>query len=105
MEYNAKSGANNARFYCIICENRPEVKQRGGIYAKSVFAVLYFFLIVVKKFAETLEVNDFSFAKEFYNFVYVRVVGKPQNVVVGSAGFLFCCTLLRHYFYKLWKIN
>jgi len=42
-------------------------------------------------FAETLEVDDFTFAEEFDHITNVRVIHKPQNVVVGYSRLLFPC--------------
>jgi len=46
-------------------------------------------------FAETLIVDDLSLAQEADCVIDVRVVGKPQDVIVGFAGFLFCCYNVR----------
>ena len=39
--------------------------------------------------AETLEVHDFPRPQKPDCVVDIRVVGKPQNIVIGDAGFLF----------------
>lgn len=46
-------------------------------------------------FAEALEVDDFPSTQEFDDVVDIRVIGKPQNVVVGDAGLLLCCDRVR----------
>ena len=45
--------------------------------------------------AEALEVDDLPGAQKFDDVVDIRVVGKPQNVVVGDAGLLLCCDRVR----------
>lgn len=56
----------------------------------SVLAGFDLILIVVEKLAEALEMHDFSRTEKLDDFVYIGVVGEPQNVVVGRAGFLLC---------------
>lgn len=46
-------------------------------------------------FAETLEVDDFPLSQETDDIVDVRVVGKAEDIVVGEAGFLLWCDLVR----------
>ena len=41
--------------------------------------------------AEALEVDDFPGTQEFNDVVDIRIVGEPQNIVVGDAGLLLCC--------------
>ena len=41
--------------------------------------------------AKALEVNYLPLAKELYDVVYVGIVGKTKNVVVGGASLLLCC--------------
>ena len=43
---------------------------------------------VLKAFAESLIMDDFSFPKEFYRVAHVRVVAEKKNIVVSLAGFL-----------------
>ncbi len=45
-------------------------------------------------FTKTLEVHNFSRTQEFYWFTNIGVFYQAENVVVGGAGFLFCCTLI-----------
>ena len=45
-------------------------------------------------FAETLEVNDLPFTQEFDHIVNIRIIGQPQDVVIGDPGLLFCCYLI-----------
>ena len=42
-------------------------------------------------FTEPLEVYDLPLPQEFYDIVHIRIVRKPQDVVIGHAGLLFCC--------------
>ena len=44
-----------------------------------------------QSFAEALEVDDFPCTQEFNDVVDIRIVGEPQNIVVGDAGLLLCC--------------
>ena len=46
-------------------------------------------------FAEALEMDDFPGTQEFNDVVDVRIVRKPQNIVVGDAGLLLCCDRVR----------
>ena len=45
--------------------------------------------------AEALEMDDLPGTQELDDVVDVRVIGKPQNVVVGDAGLLLCCDRVR----------
>ena len=38
--------------------------------------------------AKALEVDDFPFPKELDHVIYVRIVGQPQNIVIGDPCFL-----------------
>ena len=40
-------------------------------------------------FAETLEVYDFPFPKEFNDIVYIRIVRKAQDIIIGHPCLLF----------------
>ena len=46
-------------------------------------------------FAEPLEVHDLPLPQEADNIIYVRIVGKTQDVVIGKAGLLLCCNGVR----------
>ena len=46
-------------------------------------------------FAKTLEMDDFALAKEADHVVDIRIVRQPKDVVVGEAGLLLCCDLVR----------
>ena len=48
-----------------------------------------------QSFAEALEVDDFPGTQEFNDVVDIRIVGEPQNIVVGDAGLLLCCDRVR----------
>ena len=45
--------------------------------------------------AEALEVDHLPGPEEPDHIIHVRVVGEPENVVVGNAGLLLCCDLIR----------
>lgn len=49
----------------------------------------------VQPFAETLEMHDFAFPQETDWVADFRVFDKAQDIVIGSAGFLFCCDLVK----------
>ena len=49
----------------------------------------------VQPFAETLEMHDFAFSQETDWVADFRVFDKAQDIVIGSAGFLFCCDLVK----------
>lgn len=38
--------------------------------------------------------HHLALAQEAYHFVYVGVVGKPQDIVIGRSRLLFCCHVL-----------
>lgn len=48
-----------------------------------------------KAFTKTLIMNDFTCTQEADRFTYLRVLDKPQDIIVGGSGFLFCCNLIR----------
>lgn len=68
------------------------VKRRVG--KVDVFLV-HLLLGQTHRLAEALEVNDLPLTQEADDVVDIRVVGKAQNVVIGEAGFLFCCNGVR----------
>ena len=41
------------------------------------------------RLTEALEVNNFPFPQELDHVVHIRIVGKPQNVVIGNPCLLF----------------
>ena len=45
-------------------------------------------------FAEPLEVDDFAFPQEAERGEDFGVIGHVDEVFVGGAGFLFCCTFV-----------
>ncbi len=49
--------------------------------------------------AESLIVNDFSFAKKFDGVAHIRVVGETKNVVIGCSRLLLC---YYHVFATFW---
>lgn len=70
--------------------------RRGALFLlpiQSRVHVIYVFLIqpFPKKLAgltETLEMNDLPLPQELDHVVHIRVVGQPENVVVGDPGLL-----------------
>lgn len=51
-------------------------------------------LCYAQSFAESLKMNDFPFSQEFYRITYIRIVSKPENIVVGCTCLLLCCHVL-----------
>ena len=48
-----------------------------------------------QRFAEPLVMHDLSGAQEFHYVAHIRIVAQAQDVVVGDARFLLCCTFVR----------
>lgn len=46
-------------------------------------------------FTEALVVDDLPGSEELDGFTDIRILDQAQNVVVGGAGFLFCCNCER----------
>ena len=46
-------------------------------------------------FAEPLEVYDLPRTEEADDVVHVRIVAEAEDIVVGNAGLLLCCVLVR----------
>ena len=46
------------------------------------------------RLTEALEVDHLALPEELNNIVYIRIVAESENVVIGDAGFLFCCYLI-----------
>ena len=78
----------------------PGLGLHGGLFVESgvgeidVFRV-HFFLAKPQTLAEPLEVHDLPLPQEADNIIYVRIVGKTQDVVIGKAGLLLCCNGVR----------
>ena len=49
--------------------------------------------------AEALEVDDFPLPQKPDDIVHIRIVGQAQDVVIGEAGFLLWCDLVRTTFF------
>lgn len=63
---------------------------------KSVeIAAVQMILNDAETFPEPLEMDDFPCPEEFYGIIDVRIVfDQPEDIIVGSSGFLFCCQIL-----------
>ncbi len=59
----------------------------------EVFAI-QLILNQAKAFAESLIVNQFALAQIFDRVAHIGVFYETEDVVVGQAGFLFCCQVL-----------
>ena len=44
---------------------------------------------------EALEMDDLPLTQEADHIVDIRVVGQSEDIVIGKAGLLFCCDLVR----------
>ena len=42
-------------------------------------------------FAKALEMYNLPLPQELNNIIYIRVIAKAKNVVIGDAGLLLCC--------------
>ena len=99
-------GPGKVRAVCCIRSavgHVPGLGLYGGLLVKSrvgevdVFRV-HLFLAKPQALAKPLEVHDLPLPQHDLplpqkadDIVYVRIVGKAQNVVIGEAGLLFCC--------------
>lgn len=64
---------------------------------KSVeIAAVQMILNDAETFPEPLEMDDFPCPEEFYCIIDVRIVfDQPEDIIVGSSGFLFWCNFVR----------
>ncbi len=51
-------------------------------------------LCYAQSFAESLKMNNFPFSQELYRITYIRIVSKPEDIVVGCTCLLLCCHVL-----------
>ena len=65
----------------------------GGIHKIDILLV-ELFAQQLDSLAEALEMHDLALTEEADDVVHIRVVGKPQDVVVGQAGLLLCRQIL-----------
>ena len=61
--------------------------------------LVHFLSSKAESFSESLEVDNLPGSQELNNIVHIRVIGKPQDIVVGYPSFLFCCNLIRTTFH------
>lgn len=59
-----------------------EVESR--VHKIDVF-MIQFLTQKLDRLAKALEVDNFPFPQEFDNVIHVRIVRKPQNIVIGNA--------------------
>ena len=72
--------------YCYGSDVLLHIKCRiHGIH----ILLIQFFPQQLYSFTETLEVYDFSFPQEFNHIVHIRIIGKPENIIVSHPCFLF----------------
>lgn len=48
-----------------------------------------------ESFAKPLEMNDFTFSKETDGVADFRIFDDTEDIVIGRAGFLLCCQILK----------
>ena len=53
--------------------------------------LIHFFFGQPQPFAKALEVDDLSGPEKLDDVIHIRVIRKPQNIVVGNPGLLLCC--------------
>ena len=70
----------------------------GGVGEIDVPGV-HLLLAQPQTFAEALEVDDLPLPQEADYVVYIRVVGQPENVIVGEPCLLLWCDLVRTTFF------
>ena len=63
-----------------------QIKSR--VHAVNIF-LIQLFTQLLNGFAEPLEMNNFPFPKKFDHIIYIGIVGKTENVVVGDSCLLF----------------
>ena len=52
-------------------------------------------LDIPEDFTEALKVYDLPFAQEADGITYFRVFYHSENIIIGGAGFLFCCKIFK----------
>ena len=88
-------------FCCFCCSavfHLASALVKGRVAGVEILAVKII-LRYTNGVGEALIVNYFSCAQEFYYIVYVGVVGKAKDVVVGCSSLLFC---YYHVFATFW---
>lgn len=70
------------------------IRIKGRIKGIEIPAV-QFFLGDSEGFTEPLVMDDLTFSQELDRFAYVIVCYYPEDVVIGTPGFLFCCNCER----------
>ena len=72
----------------LFCRVFAGIPIKCGIIEIDIF-LIHFFLTLTQAFAEALEMDDLPLTQEANDVVYVGIVGKAKDVVIGFAGFLF----------------
>ena len=57
--------------------------------------LVQFFTKQLYGFSKALEMDDLALTEELDNIIYVRIIGKPQDIVIGYTCFLLCCNCVR----------
>ena len=85
------------------------IQNTGGTFLLSFFSdvfikcwvieidifLIHFLFAESQTFAKALEMNDFSFTQKTNDVVYIRIIAKPENIVIGFSRLLFCCNDIR----------
>ena len=67
---------------------------KARIDCVEIFAV-HILLDHPQRFTETLEVSNLSLTQELDRFPHIGDIYQAQDIVIGEAGFLFCCNGVR----------
>ena len=88
----------NLLLFIIVIVAWPLQRIKGWVEGIEIAAV-QMILDITQGFTEPLEVNDFPLTQEADDVAYIRVIRQTENVVVGKAGLLFWCDLVRTTFF------
>lgn len=77
----------HTEFFNFILFSLAAVFIKCGIAGIEI-AGIKIILSYAQRFAETLEMNDFTFTKELDRVAYIRIVRKSKDVIIGCACFL-----------------
>ena len=74
----------------VIFGNSRNLQIHGRIHPVYI-ALIQLFPQQLHGFAESLEVDDLPLTQEFDHIVHIRIIGQPQDIVIGGAGLLLWC--------------
>ena len=63
------------------------------LHIKCRIHIVHIFLVQLltqqfHRLAKSLEMDDLPFSEEFNHIVHIRIIGEPENVIIGDPGFL-----------------